>query len=77
MPESALQNDSKGSFVYIVGPDNKAVRRDVVVGSGYSAGLSITSGLTGNEKVVLRAGGFLSPDETIQPEIQKKAGGAR
>ena len=76
LPESALQNDSKGSFVYIVGPDNKAVRRDVVIGSVSEAGLSITSGLTGNEKVVLRAGGFLSPGETVQPKVQKKAGGA-
>jgi len=76
LPESAVQNDSKGSFVYIVGPDNKAERRDVVVGSVSSAGLSITSGLNGNEKVVLRAGGFLSPGETVRPAVQKKAGGA-
>jgi len=76
LPESALQNDSKGSFVYIVGPDNKAERRDVVVGAVSPAGLSITSGLTGNEMVVLRAGGFLSPGETVQPKVQKKASGA-
>ncbi|WP_339688900.1 efflux RND transporter periplasmic adaptor subunit [uncultured Parasphingorhabdus sp.] len=76
LPESALQNDSKGSFVYIVGPDNKAERRDVVIGAVSPAGLSITSGLTGNEKVVLRAGGFLSPGETVQTKVQKKAGGA-
>jgi HlyD family secretion protein len=76
LPESAVQNDSKGSFVYIVGTDNKAVRRDVVVGSVSSAGLSITSGLNGTEKVVLRAGGFLNPGETVRPEVQKKAGGS-
>ncbi|WP_417593336.1 efflux RND transporter periplasmic adaptor subunit [Parasphingorhabdus sp.] len=76
LPESALQNDSKGSFVYIIGSDNKAIRRDVVVGAVSSAGLSITSGLNGNERVVLRAGGFLSPGETVQPKLQKKAGGA-
>ena len=76
LPESALQNDSKGSFVYVVGPDNKAERRDVVVGSVSEAGISITSGLSGNEKVVLRAGGFLSPGETVQPSVQKKADGA-
>jgi len=76
IPESALQNDSKGSFVYIVGAENKAVRRDVTVGSVSSAGLSITSGLNGNEKVVLRAGGFLSPGETVRTEVQKNAGGA-
>jgi len=76
LPESALQNDSKGSFVYIIGEDNKAIRRDVVVGAVSAAGLSITSGLNGNERVVLRAGGFLSPGETVQPKLQKKAGGA-
>jgi len=26
--------------------------------------------------VVLRAGGFLSPGETVRPEVQKNAGGA-
>ncbi len=76
LPESALQNDSKGSFVYIVGADNKAVRRDVVIGATTAAGISVTSGLNGNERVVLRAGGFLSPGETVQPKVQKKAGGA-
>ena len=76
LPESALQNDTKGSVVYIIGQDNKAVRRDVVVGAVSAAGLSITSGLNGNERVVLRAGGFLSPGETVQPKLQKKADGA-
>jgi HlyD family secretion protein len=52
------------------------MRRDVVIGSVSSAGLSITSGLNGTEKVVLRAGGFLNPGETVRPEVQKKAGGA-
>lgn len=76
LPESAVLNDSKGSFVYIIDPSNKAVRRDVVIGSVSSAGLSITSGLNGAERVVLRAGGFLNPGETVRPEVQKKAGGA-
>lgn len=76
LPESALQNDSKGSFVYIIGPDNTAVRRDVVIGAVSAAGISVTSGLNGDERVVLRAGGFLSPGETVQPKVQKKAGGA-
>lgn len=76
LPESAVQYDSKGSFVYVVGPDNKAARRDVVIGSVSSAGLTVTSGLNGTERVVLRAGGFLNPGETIRPELQKKAGGA-
>ena len=73
LPESAVLNDSNGAFVYIVGKDNKAERRDVEVGAVSSAGLSITSGLNGTERVVLRAGGFLSPGETITPKLQEES----
>ncbi len=71
LPESAVQNDSKGSFVYIVGKDDKVVRRDVTIGSVSAAGLSITAGLNGAERVVLRAAGFLNPGQTVKPVIEK------
>ncbi len=71
LPESAVQNDSKGSFVYIVDKDEKVVRRDVEVGAVSAAGLSITSGLNGAERVVLRAGGFLNPGQTVKPVVEK------
>lgn len=71
LPESAVQNDSKGSFVYIVGKDDKVVRRDVTIGSVSAAGLSITSGLNGAERVVLRAAGFLNPGQTVKPVVEK------
>lgn len=71
LPESAVQNDSKGSFVYIVDKDNKVVRRDVEIGSVSAAGLSIASGLNGTERVVLRAAGFLNPGQTVKPVIEK------
>lgn len=72
LPESALQNDTEGSYVYIIDKDNKVVRRDVVIGDISAAGLSITSGLDGTEQVVLRAGGFLNPGQTAKPVLQKK-----
>lgn len=71
LPESAVQNDSKGSFVYIVGKDDKVVRRDVTIGSVSAAGLSITAGLNGAERVVLRAAGFLNPGQTVKPVVEK------
>lgn len=76
LPESAVQNDSKGSFVYIVGPDDKVVRRDVVIGAVSKDGLTISSGLVGTERVVLRAGGFLNPGESIQPTLFKNPEGS-
>ncbi len=72
LPESAVLADPKGSFVYIVGPDKKVTRRGVKTGAVTAQGVAITEGLTGSEKVVLRAGGFLNPGETVNPQLQKK-----
>jgi RND family efflux transporter MFP subunit len=73
LPESAVQSDQKGSYVYVVGKDNKVERRDVTTGAVTANGLAITAGLQGNEKVVLRAGGFLKPGETVKPKLEKSA----
>lgn len=71
LPESAVQNDDKGSFVYIVGKGNKVERRGVKIGTVTAQGLTIAEGLTGTERVVLFAGGFLNPGETVIPKLQK------
>ncbi|MBB5984494.1 efflux RND transporter periplasmic adaptor subunit [Sphingobium lignivorans] len=73
LPESAVQSDQKGSFVYIVGKDNKVERRDVRTGAVTAGGIAITQGLQGGEKVVLYASGFLNPGETVNPRIEKKS----
>ncbi len=72
LPESALQSDDEGSYVYIVGKDNKVERRGVELGNVTANGVTIRSGLTGAEKVVLRAGGFLNPGETVKPVMAKE-----
>lgn len=72
LPESAVLADSEGSFVYVVGNDNKATRRAVKTGAVTPQGLAITEGLNGTERVVLRAGGFLNPGETVNPQPLKK-----
>lgn len=71
LPESAILSDDKGTYVYVVGSDNKVQRRPVVTGAVTPAGIAITQGLSGNEAVVLRAGGFLNPDQTVRPQRQK------
>ena len=72
LPESAVLADDAGAFVYIVDKDNKAVRRSVKTGKATPQGLTITEGLSGNELVVLRAGGFLNPGVTVTPRKQEK-----
>ena len=70
LPESAVLSDDKGSYVYVVGKDNKVERRDVTTGTVTPRGIAIASGITGKERVVLYAGGFLNPGETVRPQIQ-------
>lgn len=72
LPKSAVQNSRDGSFVYIVGKDNKVKRRPVKVGTTTANGLTIAEGLDGTERVVLYAGGFLNPDEVVKPKLLKK-----
>lgn len=72
LPESAVLQDNQGDFVYTVGKDNKVVRQAVTTGGVTPEGVTIAEGLNGTEKIVLFAGGFLNPGETVKPEQQKK-----
>lgn len=69
LPESAILSDNAGSFVYVVGPDNKVTRRPVKTGLVTEQGIAVVSGLSGSERVVYRAGGFLQPGETVNPKL--------
>ncbi len=71
LPESAIQHDDKGAFVFVVGSDNKAERRAIKTGTTLPEGIAIVEGLDGAERVVLFAGGFLNPGETVKPNLKK------
>lgn len=75
LPESAVLSDAKGSYVYIVDANNKVVRRDVTTGLLTADGVVIAQGLNGSERVVQRAGAFLSPGETVKPQNAAKPKG--
>jgi hypothetical protein len=68
LPESAVLSDDHGSYVFVVGARNKVSRRAVTTGSLTADGIAIRSGLTGNERVVVRAGAFLAEGETVKPQ---------
>lgn len=73
LPESAVQSGPEGSFVLVVGKDNKVERRAVKVGSVSDAGVAIASGLTGNERVIVLAGAFLNVGDKVNPVLQKSS----
>ena len=72
LPESAILSDEQGSFVYVVNDDNRVERRGVRTGMVTEQGITIVAGLTGNEKIVMRAGGFLNPGDQVRPVAENR-----
>ena len=65
VPQTAIQSDGSQSYVYIVGRHDRVERRNVQVGSAIPSGVVIERGLTGRERVVSLAGGFLQSGERV------------
>ena len=72
LPESAVLADDDGSFVYIVDKANTVQRRAVETGMVTGNGIAIESGLSGNERIVVRAGGFLNPGDRVKPKVESE-----
>ena len=75
LPESAIQSDNQGSYVYVVGKDAKVARRGVKIGSVTGNGITIIQGLNGTERVVMRAGGFLSAGDKVKAVLERPSAG--
>lgn len=75
LPESAILSDPRGAYVYVVNGSNKVERRTVTTGDVTPQGIVVRSGLTGNERVVMRAGGFLNPGDPVRPVTAPAAPG--
>ena len=67
LPQSAVLSDDKGNYVYIVNAKNEVERRDITIGEVDESGVTIASGLSGSEAVVLSAGPFLNPGQKVKP----------
>jgi RND family efflux transporter MFP subunit len=72
LPQSAVQSDAEGNYVFILNAKNEAERRGVTTGDVSESGVAIASGLNGTERVVLTAGAFLNPGQKVIPILQKK-----
>jgi RND family efflux transporter MFP subunit len=76
LPESAILSDEKGSYVYVVGSDNRVHRRSVTPGLVTGGGIAVTAGLNGNERVVERAGQFLNDGDQVNAVVARRGGQA-
>ena len=66
LPKTAVFSDGEGSYVFIVDAQGHATRHPVRVAETSETGVAIASGLTGNERVVRTAGGFLREGESVK-----------
>jgi HlyD family secretion protein len=65
LPQTAVMSDSQGTYVYIINDKSHVERRAVSVGGTIDSGVIVSAGLTGNERVVTTAGGFLRNGEPV------------
>ena len=70
LPQSAVLSDDRGNYVYIINAKNEVERRNITIGTVNDTGVSIASGISGNEAVVLSAGPFLNPGQKVNPKRQ-------
>jgi HlyD family secretion protein len=75
LPESAVQSDDEGNYVYIVTEGNIVERRNITIGAVGSAGITVREGLQGNERVVRSAGAFLNEGDEVIPQRQSQESG--
>ena len=70
LPQSAVLSDDRGNYVYIINQKNEVERRDIKIGTVGDNGVTVASGISGNEAVVLSAGPFLNPGQKVKPRRQ-------
>jgi len=65
LPQTAVMSDSEGTYVFVIDERNHVVKHRVRVSGIIEAGTVIAEGLTGHERIVTTAGGFLREGEAV------------
>jgi HlyD family secretion protein len=66
LPQTAVMADANGSYVLVVNSAGRVERRAVRVSGTTDTGVIVADGLSGDERVVATAGGFLRDGETVK-----------
>jgi len=69
LPQTAVLNDEKGSYVLVVNAQGKVERRAVRVTGMVPSGVTIAEGISPTDKIVTTAGAFLQEGETVKPVL--------
>jgi HlyD family secretion protein len=69
LPQTAVLNDDKGSYVLVVNVQGKIERRAVRVTGMVSSGVTVAEGIDPKDQIVTTAGAFLQEGETVKPVV--------
>jgi HlyD family secretion protein len=69
LPQTAVLNDDKGSYVLIVNAQGKVERRAVHVTGMVPSGVTVAEGINPKDQIVTSAGAFLQEGETVKPVL--------
>jgi len=72
IPSDAVQHGAKGSYVYIINPQNKAEIRMLKLGMTSNGQIEVLDGLKGSEKVVLEGIDRLSEGKEVQIVVENQ-----
>jgi membrane fusion protein (multidrug efflux system) len=65
IPQAAVFRDDTSAFVYLLGPDNKIVKRNIVTGVMTGSLWVIDSGLNNGDKVIVNGGMKVMPGDKV------------
>jgi membrane fusion protein (multidrug efflux system) len=68
VPVAAVQTDNSGSYVLVVGADNKIAQQSVQLGQQIAQNYVVSKGLTAGQKVVVEGVQKVHPGETVSPQ---------
>jgi HlyD family secretion protein len=69
VPQTAVLNDEKGSYVLVVTAQGKVERRAIRVSGMVAGGVTVAEGLGPKDQIVTTAGAFLQEGETVKPVL--------
>jgi HlyD family secretion protein len=69
LPQTAVLNDEKGSYVLVVNAQGKVERKSVRVTGMVPSGVTIAEGISPTDQIVTTAGAFLQEGETVKPVL--------
>jgi multidrug efflux pump subunit AcrA (membrane-fusion protein) len=69
LPQTAVLNDDKGSYVLVVNAQGKVERKSVRVTGMVPSGVTIAEGINPTDQIVTSAGAFLQEGETVKPVL--------